>query len=98
MTGMMSSTADGRATVSGTPALLNSSVSIRPTRTKARRVTGSTNDRAPKPAPLPVETPVVRHQGWIKLPENRIDRWITIFYLVYTPIILPLVLRVLDLV
>ncbi|KAI1797531.1 hypothetical protein LXA43DRAFT_1125932 [Ganoderma leucocontextum] len=95
---MTSATQAPRAAVDGPPAILRSSAPVGPTRTKARCPTNNPiNDRAPAPAPLPNEMPVVRQQGWLKLPENRVDRWIMVFCMVYAPIILPLLLRVLVL-
>lgn len=96
--GATSSAAQERAIVSRSTAAINSSGSIRPSQARARRLTTHVNNPAPALAPLPAEIPVLPQHRWLNLPENRIDRWIMIFYMIYAPIILPLVLRVLGMV
>ena len=89
------------ATSSSRPAVAaNTLGSIRSTQVNTRRLTTLVDNRAPTPALvlLPAEIPVVPQRHWLNLPENRIDRWIIIFYMFYAPIILPLVLRILGMV
>ncbi|KAM5532757.1 hypothetical protein V8D89_013554 [Ganoderma adspersum] len=93
-----SSATQERATVNKPTAAVKCSGSIRLNQVKARRLTTPADTRAPAPALLPAEIPVVPQHRWLNLPENRVDRWIMIFYMIYAPIILPLVLRVLGMV